>query len=71
MNNRKIPPHIAVRMTEIAEVAMADGIVLPLSLFVIAMAEEDGFVVDLVTGEISRDDVCAWPMAEGADYERK
>ena len=63
-NNRNIPPAIWRRMVEIAETARSDGLRLPLSPFVIAQAEMDGWVVDLETGELSRCDVVAWPEGQ-------
>lgn len=62
MTNRNIPPHIAARVAEIEATAAADGLTLPLSPYVIAVAEDDGWVVDLVSGEVSRDDVRVWPV---------
>lgn len=62
MTNRNIPPRIAVRMAEIEAQAAADGLTLPLSPYVIAVAEDDGLVVDLVSGKVSRDDVRVWPL---------
>lgn len=70
MNNRNIPPRIAARMAEITDTALAERIALPLSPYVIAVAEDGGLVVDLLTGEISRDDARVWPLAVGVADEQ-